>query len=82
MSNITVPSNDGPHGIVSFATPTAVTTEIGDNGTSIALLTVTRRYKYAQIIVHFATKQFKASDNFMLRSNDSLYWHVFCMRMV
>lgn len=44
VANVTVPSNDAPYGVVSFATPVVVTTEEGDNGTSVAMLTVTRRY--------------------------------------
>lgn len=43
VANITVPSNDGTHGVVSFAAVTAATIEVGDNGTSIAMLTITRR---------------------------------------
>ena len=45
VANITVPANDGPFGVVSFATSTGITTEEGDSGTSVAMLTVTRRYK-------------------------------------
>ncbi len=44
IANVTVPSNDGPYGVVSFAAPVVVTTEEGDSGTSVAMLTVTRRY--------------------------------------
>ena len=44
IANITVPSNDGPHGVVAFSAPSAVTTEEGDNGTSIATVTIERRY--------------------------------------
>lgn len=43
IANITVPANDGPYGVVSFATARAVTNEEGNNGTSIATLTITRR---------------------------------------
>lgn len=43
VANITVPSNDGPYGVVSFSAPTTTTTEVGDNGTSLAVLTITRR---------------------------------------
>lgn len=41
---VTVPANDGPYGVVSFQSPTAVTTEVGDSGSSIAMLTIIRRY--------------------------------------
>lgn len=44
VANITVPSNDGPHGVVAFSARMATTTEVGDNGTSVALLTISRRY--------------------------------------
>lgn len=42
-ATLTVLANDGPYGVVSFVAPTAVTTEVGDNGTSVAMLTVIRR---------------------------------------
>ncbi len=43
VSIITIPSNDGPYGVIELATLTSVTTEVGDNGTSLAMLSVIRR---------------------------------------
>lgn len=43
VASVTVPSNDGPHGVVSFAARTATAAEVGDSGTSVAQLTITRR---------------------------------------
>lgn len=43
VANITVTANDGPYGVVSFSATTITTTEVGDNETSLALLTITRR---------------------------------------
>lgn len=51
IATITVPANDGPHGVVAFASPVATTTEVGDNGTSTAMLIVTRRYILWQPII-------------------------------
>lgn len=45
VANITVPSNDGPYGVVAFTTATATTMEVGDNGTSVVMLTISRRYE-------------------------------------
>lgn len=39
---ITILANDNPFGIISLQSPSAVTMEIGDNGTSIALIPVIR----------------------------------------
>ena len=44
VANITVPSNDAAHGVIQFPAVSALTTEVGDNGTSFAMLTITRRY--------------------------------------
>ena len=44
VTKITVPSNDGPYGVVAFASPLSTTIEVANNGTSTAMLTVTRRY--------------------------------------
>jgi hypothetical protein len=43
VANITVAANDGPHGVVAFGVTTQTVPELGDNDTSLALLTVTRR---------------------------------------
>lgn len=51
VANITIPANDGPHGVVAFSTSRAATTEVGDNGASVAMLTITRRYMYAKNIL-------------------------------
>lgn len=50
VANITVSSNDGPYGVVAFSASTAATTEVGDNGTSIAILTIFRRHVYTYIM--------------------------------
>ena len=42
-ATITVAANDGPYGVVAFSAATFATSEIGDNETSLALLTITRR---------------------------------------
>ena len=39
---VTILSNDNPFGIVSMRSSSGVTMEIGDNGTSVAMLTVIR----------------------------------------
>lgn len=46
VANITVPANDAPYGVVSFATSRVVTMEPSDNGTSVVMLTVIRRYEF------------------------------------
>lgn len=43
VANITIAANDGPYGVVSFSAATSTTTEVGDNETSLALLTIIRR---------------------------------------
>ena len=43
MATITVPANDGPHGVVQFSSPVVVTLEVGDDGNSTTSLMVTRR---------------------------------------
>jgi len=43
MATITVPANDGPHGVIEFFSPAAVTMEVGDHGNTTATLLVTRR---------------------------------------
>lgn len=50
---IIIPSNDGPHGVLSFTARTITTTEVGDNGTSVALLTVTRRYAHTSALHNY-----------------------------
>lgn len=47
IATITVVANDGPYGVVAFSAATFATSEVGDNETSSALLTLTRRYHIA-----------------------------------
>ena len=42
QATVTILGNDNPFGIISLQSPSAVTTEVGDNGTSIAMITVMR----------------------------------------
>ena len=39
---VTIPLNDNPYGIVSFESSMSVAMEIGDNGTSVAMIPIMR----------------------------------------
>ena len=42
QATVTILGNDNPFGIISLQSPSSITTENGDNGTSIAMVTVIR----------------------------------------
>ena len=42
QATITILGNDNPFGIISLQSPSSMTTEVGDNGTSVAMISVIR----------------------------------------
>lgn len=42
QATVTILGNDNPFGIISLQSPSSITTEDGDNGTSVAMVTVIR----------------------------------------
>ena len=42
QATVTILGNDNPFGVISLQSPSAVTMEVGDNGTSVAMVTVIR----------------------------------------
>ena len=42
QATVTILGNDNPFGIISLQSPSSVATEDGDNGTSVAMITVMR----------------------------------------
>ena len=42
LAAVTILRNDNPFGVISLQAPTAVTMEVGDNGTTVAMVPVVR----------------------------------------
>ena len=42
QATVTIIGNDNPFGIISLQSPSSITTEVGDNDTSVAMITVIR----------------------------------------
>lgn len=42
QATVTIPRNDNPFGVISLQSPTAVTMEIGDSGTTVAMVPLIR----------------------------------------
>ena len=42
QATITILGNDNPFGIISLQSPSSITSEVGDNGTSLAMISVIR----------------------------------------
>ena len=42
QATVTIVGNDNPFGIISLQSPSSITTEVGDNDTSVAMITVIR----------------------------------------
>jgi hypothetical protein len=42
QATVTILGNDNPFGVISLQSPSSITTEVGDNDTSLAMITVIR----------------------------------------
>ena len=54
-ATLTVPENDSPYGVLSFASETSVAVETGDDGSFVTMIPVIRRSEFMQHSLYHCT---------------------------